>query len=131
MLDRGVGGFVLASTYTRKVRVSAGLRAHPLVLVNCTTRARTVPTVIPDEREAGRAAARALLRHGHTDDIVIVGETPPHIVAGGERRVFGIQQVLAGQGLALAGTIPTAVVAGTGLRRGQRLPRRRPRVRRH
>ena len=66
MLDRGVGGFVLASMYTKKVRVSASLRAHPLVLVNCLTRARTVPTVIPDERDAGRAAARALLRHGHS-----------------------------------------------------------------
>ena len=85
MLDRGVGGFVLASMYTKKVRVSAGLRAHPLVLVNCLTRARTVPTVIPDEREAGRAAARVLLRHGHTDGIVLVGETPSHIVAAVER----------------------------------------------
>src|SRR6476659_5054480 len=89
MLDRGVSGFLYASTYTRKVRVSTGLRAHPLVLVNCTTRARTVPTVIPDERGGGRTAARALLGHGHTDRIVIVGESPPTMQAGAER-VFGV-----------------------------------------
>ena len=106
MLDRGVGGFVLASMYTKKVRVSAGLRAQPLVLVNCIARARTVPAVIPDEREAGRAAARVLLRHGHGEGIVVVGETPPHIVAAVER-LTGINSVLSAQGLTLAGTIPT------------------------
>ena len=106
MLDRGVGGFVLASMYTKKVRVSASLRAHPLVLVNCLTRARTVPTVIPDERDAGRAAARVLLRHGHTDGIVLVGESPAHIVAAVERRA-GITDVMQAQGLELAGIIPT------------------------
>jgi LacI family transcriptional regulator len=104
MLDRGVSGFLYASTYTRRIRVSAGLRAQPLVLVNCTARAGTVPTVIPDEREAGRAAARDLLRHGHTDRIVIVCDSPPNVQAAGDR-VFGVQQALAGQGLVTAGTI--------------------------
>jgi hypothetical protein len=47
-----------------------------------------------------------LLRHGHSDRIVIVGESPQTIQAGAER-VFGVQQVLAAQGLAVACTIPT------------------------
>jgi hypothetical protein len=55
MLDRGVSGFLYASTNTRRIRVSAGLRAQPLVLVNCTARVRTVPTAI---RTSGRPAAR-------------------------------------------------------------------------
>jgi LacI family transcriptional regulator len=107
LLDRGVTGFLYVSTDTRRVRVSAGLRAHPLVLVNCAARARTAPTVIPDEREAGRAVARTLLRHGHTDRIVIVGEQVPTVQAAAER-VFGIQQVLAAFGLTAAATIRTA-----------------------
>jgi len=106
MLDRGVGGFLYASTYTRRVRISAALRAHPLVLLNCTTRAKTVPTVIPDEQAAGRSAARILVRHGHSDGIVVVGETPPHILAATER-LSGVQHVLQEQGLELAGAIAT------------------------
>ena len=106
MLDRGVSGFLYVSTNIGKIRVSAGLRVHPLVLVNCTTRARTVPTVIPDEREAGRAVARTLLRYGHTDRIVIVGASPPTVQAAAER-VFGIQQVLAAHGLVTADIIDT------------------------
>ena len=34
MVDRGVGGFVYASMYTRRIRVSAGMRSQPMVLVN-------------------------------------------------------------------------------------------------
>jgi len=71
MLDRGVGGFLYACMYTKRVRISSALRAQPLVLVNCTTRARTAPTVIPNESEAGRAVARILLRYGHSDRIVL------------------------------------------------------------
>jgi len=106
MLDRGVGGFLYACMYTKRVRISSALRAQPLVLVNCTTRARTAPTVIPNESEAGRAVARILLRYGHSDRIVLVGETPPDVVAAAER-LAGIQHVLAEQGLELAGTIAT------------------------
>jgi len=107
MVDRGVGGFVYASMYTRRIRVSAGMRTHPLVLVNCTARARTFPSIIPDEREAGRSVARHLLRHGHSDQIVLVGEAPPHVMAAVER-LSGITGVLRAQGLELADTIPTS-----------------------
>jgi LacI family transcriptional regulator len=108
MLDRGVGGFLYASMYTRRVRISTALREHPLVLVNCVARtANTLSTVIPDERGAGRAAARVLLRDGHSDSIVVVGETPAHVLAGVER-LAGVQHVLAEQGLTLAGSIPTS-----------------------
>jgi DNA-binding LacI/PurR family transcriptional regulator len=41
--------------------------------------------VLPDEREAGRSAARVLLRHGHRDGIVVVGENTAHVIAAAER----------------------------------------------
>jgi LacI family transcriptional regulator len=106
MLDRGVGGFLFASPYTRRVRVSPALREHPLVLVNCSTRARTVPSVVPNEYEAGKSVARLLIRHGHGDNIVIVGETPPHVLAATER-LAGVRHVLTEHGLELAGNIET------------------------
>ena len=62
--------------------------------------------MIPDEREAGRAAARALVRLGHRDGIVLVGEQPRTIYAAGERR-FGVDEILDQQGARLAASIDT------------------------
>jgi LacI family transcriptional regulator len=107
MIDRGVSGFLIASMYTQHVRIPTELRTRPTVLVNCIGRAPGVPMVVPDELEAGRTAVRVLLRHGHRDRIVVVGETPPQVIAAAERRT-GIDQALTANGLHLAGTIPTA-----------------------
>jgi len=106
MVDRGVSGFIYASMYTRRVKLSKDLRAQPLVLLNCVTSAQGVATVVPDERAAGRAAARALLRLGHRDRIVLVGEQPRTIYAAGERR-FGVDELLDQHGARLTATIDT------------------------
>lgn len=106
MLDRGVGGFVYASMYTRNVRVSKTLRDQPLVLLNCLARGKGLPTVIPDEREGGKAAVRELLRHGHRDGIVVVGERAPQVIAAAER-LAGVEEVLRQQGTEPAGFIDT------------------------
>jgi LacI family transcriptional regulator len=104
MLDRGVGGFVYASMYTRNVRVSKTLRDQPLVLLNSMARGKPLPSVIPDELEAGKSAVRELLRHGHRDQIVVVGERAPHVIAAAER-LAGVEEVLRQQGTQLAGSI--------------------------
>jgi LacI family transcriptional regulator len=104
MLDRGVDGFLYASMYTREARPPAVLRGQPLVLLNCFTKGRRVPAVVPDEFEAGRTAARTLVEAGHRERIHLVGETVPGVYAG-ERRLAGIRDVLAEEGLSLAGTI--------------------------
>lgn len=102
MLDRGVGGFVYGSMYTREANPSKLLRGHPLVMMNCHSRSRGIPTVLPDEREAGRAAVQALLDAGHSTGIYLIGETLDRVLAGHERRA-GIEQALAEHSLALAG----------------------------
>ncbi len=106
MLDRGVGGFVYAAMYTQQVRISKTLREQPLVLLNCLARGKAIPSVIPDEREAGKAAVQELLQHGHRDQIVIVGEKAPHVLAGVER-LAGVQETLQAEGIELAGAIDT------------------------
>jgi LacI family transcriptional regulator len=106
MLDRGVGGFVYAAMYTQQVRISKTLREQPLVLLNCLARGKAIPSVIPDEREAGKTAVRELLDHGHRDQIVIVGEKAPHVLAGAER-LAGVQEALQADGIELAGSIDT------------------------
>lgn len=104
MLDRGVGGFLYASMYTRQTRLPPVLRGLPLVLLNCLVADRKVPAVVPDERGAGRTAARTLLAAGHRDRIWLVGESPPAVYAGRERRT-GVEEVLSRARLSLAGTV--------------------------
>ncbi|MHB1598492.1 MAG: LacI family DNA-binding transcriptional regulator [Acidimicrobiales bacterium] len=111
MRDRQVEGIVLASMYTRWANVPRALLGGPSVLLNVLPAKKTsVPSVIPDEAEAGRAAARLLLEAGHREGIYAVGvgvdpaRTPKGSVAAAER-LLGIEDVLASAGIELAGGV--------------------------
>lgn len=100
MHDRQVDGIIYASMFTRAVKVPATLTTGPAVLLNAVPkRASTLPSVVPDETEAGRAAARVLLDAGHRDGIHLIGagprvrDVPPEALAGVER-LTGIREVL-------------------------------------
>jgi LacI family transcriptional regulator len=101
MHDRQVDGIILASMFTRAVKVPATLTTGPAVLLNAVPkRASALHSVVPDEVEAGRAAARVLLDAGHRDGIHLIGagprvrDVPPEALAGVER-LTGIREVLA------------------------------------
>lgn len=104
LLARQVDGFVYASTATRLVTLPAALAGHPTVLLNCLTGDGALPAVLPDERAAGRDAARVLLERGHRDGIVVLGETPPAVYAARER-LAGIEEALAAAGTAISGVL--------------------------
>jgi LacI family transcriptional regulator len=72
-------------------------------MVNCLTRDRKTPAVVPDELEAGRVAARALLEAGHDKSVYLVGET--HLVYAGQQRRAGVEEVFAERRLSLAGAL--------------------------
>jgi LacI family transcriptional regulator len=105
MLDRQVDGIILASMFTQTRRLPSGLEHVPAVLLNALPLHRhpAIPTVVPDELAAGRAAARLLLEAGHRA-IHLVGagpgpdDTPLGTVAGRER-LAGILEVLNEEGL--------------------------------
>lgn len=105
MLDRQVDGIVLTSMFTQTRRLPAGLDQVPSVLLNALPQGRSasLPVVVPDELEAGRAAARLLVEAGHRR-IHLVGagpgpkDVPPRTVAGRER-LRGVLEVLAAAGL--------------------------------
>lgn len=105
MLDRQVDGIVLASMYTQRRRVPTRLEQVPAVLLNALPqgRRRGVPVVVPDELEAGRAAARLLLAAGHREiHLVGAGPTPDDVPEGGvaaAERLAGILEVLGEAGL--------------------------------
>jgi LacI family transcriptional regulator len=105
LLGRQVDGFVYASMFTRAVTLPKALAGHPVVLLNClSTGDEALPTVLPDERAAGRSAVRVLLERGHRDGIVVVGETPPGVYAARER-LAGIEEALAEAGAGIDGVL--------------------------
>ncbi len=111
MHDRNVYGIVLASMYTREITVPEGLLQGRSVLLNAVpSRHSPVRSVLPDEYEAGRTAARTLLSAGHTEGIYLVGADPktnryPKHSLAAIRRLEGIKEVMHEAGVQLAGGI--------------------------
>jgi LacI family transcriptional regulator len=105
MYDRQVDGIILAAMYTRAIALPKGLTTAPAVLLNALSkRPSPLPSVLPDETKAGRAAARVLLEAGHRDGIHLIGagpgnrDVPPGSVAAVER-LEGIRTTLAEAGV--------------------------------
>ncbi|WP_256796291.1 LacI family DNA-binding transcriptional regulator [Terrabacter sp. Ter38] len=117
LVDRRVDGFIYASMFTQAVTIPDVLRGIPLVLLNCCAPDDRVPMVIPDEVEAGRAAAQTLLQHGHGEGIHYIGGPTLDFRGGPEwggrvgtavhDRLAGVKQELAHAGQALAGISET------------------------
>ena len=108
MYDRQVDGLILAAMYTRAVALPKGLTSAPAVLLNALSkRPSSLPSVLPDEPEAGRAAARVLLDAGHREGIHLIGagpgkrDVPPGGVAAMER-LEGIRTTLGSAGVKVA-----------------------------
>lgn len=109
MHDRQVDGLVLASMFTRTIKVPKTVTATPAVLLNALPKQPApLPAVLPDEVEAGRRAARILLEAGHRDGIYLIGagpgkrDVPAESVAAVERLV-GIREALGEMGVKVAG----------------------------
>jgi LacI family transcriptional regulator, galactose operon repressor len=111
MIDRDVDGIVLASMYTRKLAVPKALHGRHAVLLNAVPlRSAPLLSVIPDEYEAGRTAARTLLSAHHTTGIhaIGVGMKPTEITRqslAAAERFRGIRDALAEAGTRLAGAV--------------------------
>ena len=104
LADRNVDAYIYASLFTRLVELPPGLRSQRVVLLNCCAPGSGFPAVLPDERQAGRDAARALLDAGHRQDIWLVGEPDLGVIAGAER-IAGITEELKAAGVEVAGTV--------------------------
>jgi LacI family transcriptional regulator len=108
MHDRQVDGIIFAAMYTRRIALPKGLATAPAVLLNAISkRPSRLPSVLPDEPEAGRAAARVLLEAGHRDGIHLIGAGPGarDVPAGGVaavERLEGIRTTLAQAGVKVA-----------------------------
>jgi LacI family transcriptional regulator len=111
MHDRRVDGIVLASMFTREIRVPDALSDSPTVLLNALPATPSnVASVLPDEVEAGRTSARVLLRAGHGEGIYLIGvglgpnELPRESLAA-KHRLRGIKEVAEAARVRVAGGI--------------------------
>ncbi len=83
LADRHVDAYLYASLFTREVTLPSELGSERVVLLNCRAADSGCPAVVPDEREAGRDAACALLDAGHRERIWLVGEPDQLVIAVG------------------------------------------------
>jgi len=106
MIDRQVDGLIIASMFTRVRAVPAGVDPRSVVLLNALpedSAMGTVPSIVPDEYSAGRAAVDVLRAAGHSRIHLVGagpdrGDVPVQTVAGSER-LRGILDALAEDGL--------------------------------
>jgi LacI family transcriptional regulator len=97
--------------YTRKVTIPKALKSGRVVLLNALSTTRSsIPSVLPDELGAGRAAARILLEAGHRNGICLIGAGPqsnrvPKDSLAAVQRLQGIKETFKAAGVALAGAV--------------------------
>lgn len=104
MVERQVDGILYVTRTTLERRPPAALDRR-VVMLNCVDPARSMPSVLPDERSGGRAAAEAILASGVRSEVYLVGEDPtPHALAG-PLRLAGIEERMAESGAALGGVL--------------------------
>lgn len=105
MLDRRVDGIVFVTLATCVIPVPKLLDQQRTVLLNCADVKGEFSSVVPNEYQGGRTAARALIDAGRADAVWVIGEDPDPFVVAGPERMRGLADELGVSGLALAGLL--------------------------
>ncbi len=85
LLERQVEGVLYASMYHREVTPPASLREVPTVLLDSYVADRSLPSVVPDEVNGGRAAVEHLIARGHSRIGMITNVDPIPATMGREK----------------------------------------------
>lgn len=96
LLDRRVEALVIAAEGTAAIRGSQSFTRVPTVLVNCMSVGGRAPSIVPDEFEGGRVAARLLIEAGHRDVAYLAGDPKAWAT---KQRVKGFRAEFADAGL--------------------------------
>ena len=97
MVSRQVDGILYATLVTRELTAPTGVDAR-MVLLNCHDPRSSLPSVLPDEEQGGRAAVDLLAEVGLEGDVVVVGRDPTPDAVAGMRRLRGIELALHDRG---------------------------------
>jgi LacI family transcriptional regulator len=65
LLERRVEGIIFATMFHHSVTLPAAISQAPVVLLDCYVEDRSLPSVVPDEVQGGKAATEVLLEKGH------------------------------------------------------------------
>jgi len=90
-------GYIFGTILTRKIEPPAALFKMPSVLVNCYDQARRLPSILPGDVAAGRAATERLIQAGRTRIGLINGQEG---LDNPRDRLRGYKQALASNDLA-------------------------------
>ncbi|KOX12647.1 LacI family DNA-binding transcriptional regulator [Nocardiopsis sp. NRRL B-16309] len=110
LFDRQVDGLVYAVLGPRPCVPPETLRHRPAVLLQCIADGFDLPKVMPDDAQAGRESARALMVVGHREGVYAIGahhrtEAHPAGIPAGLARMNGVEEVMAEHGTRLAGAL--------------------------
>lgn len=102
MLDRNVDGLILGLMAARMIDINIPLRGTPIVIVNGKT-TDGLPSVLPEEYEAGCKVAQELISFGHKN-IAVLGDLPhiannPHKSVTIGDRFRGIRDTFSAAGI--------------------------------
>ncbi|HEX8221493.1 MAG TPA: LacI family DNA-binding transcriptional regulator [Chloroflexia bacterium] len=97
LLERQVDGIIYATMFHHSVTPPAAISQVPAVLLDCYAEDRSLPSVVPDEVQGGRAATEVLLEKGHRRVGFINNVDPMPAQAG---RLEGYRQALEAHGVA-------------------------------
>lgn len=71
MLEHRVEGFIYATMYYQKVKLTPLLSKQPLILVNCYSEDPPLPSIVPNDYLLGVQAAEYCVQRGHTKIAVL------------------------------------------------------------
>jgi LacI family transcriptional regulator len=105
LLEQQVEAFIYATMYHRAVSLPAALSHAPVVLLDCYSPDRSLPSVVPNETQGGRTATETLLARGH-QRIGFINNVDPIPATFG--RLQGYKQALAAAGVEYDGRLVRA-----------------------
>lgn len=109
LLDRRVDGLIYATMYHRPAFPPAALRSVPAVMLDCFVEDRSLPSIVPDEVEAGYEATKHLLERGHRRVAFLNNNDPVPATLGrfeGYKKALGEYGITYDDGLIQTGKVP-------------------------
>ncbi len=99
MLDRDVEGIIYAAMFHQEVFLPKEFYQKPTVLVDCFTKSKNLPSVVPDEFQGGFDATELLIEEGHKKIAFLNNDSPDSGFPAPVLRLAGYKAALKKHGI--------------------------------